>query len=33
MTKLAFPAEAVVEENPMGSLDMVYDASDLAPGT
>ena len=28
MTKLAFPAEAVVGKNPMG---MVYDVSDLAP--
>jgi hypothetical protein len=31
MTKLAFPAEAVVEDNPLGSLDKIYDESDLAP--
>ena len=31
MTMIAFPAEAIAEENPIGSLDMIYDPSDLAP--
>ena len=30
MTKVAFPAEAVVEDNPLGSLDMIYEPSDMA---
>ena len=31
ITKVAFPAEAVMEDNPLGTLDKIYDEQDLAP--